>query len=1188
MKRIVTLLLLALVTSPVYAGFGGYLKQSTAKVIKFGPMVDKTDGVTAESTLTNHAAHIKLSKNGGDFAAKNDATVNAHDEDGYWDVSLNTTDTGTLGTLVVKWSDPNAVPKRMDYQIVTANYYDTVCGTDKFTVDVEEIANSANGVSNIVEQFYTHWATYWNDPNSIPNVRLVAIADAAGILTASGGGSTIQTDTSGFVKVSSGTGTGQVSLSSGTVTTGTNNDKTGYGLADSAITTAKFAAGAINAAAIATDALGSDELAATAVAEVAGAVWDIALASHSTEDSVGNVLNNLVVEDAGGLYQFTANTLELGPGGGAEAAAIADAVWDEVRTDHVTASTFGQGVASVQGNVTGSMAGSVASVTAGVTLADGALTVAKIADAAITAPKIANNAIGAAQISAGGTGAIADAVWDEVRTGHTTASTFGEGVASVQGSVTGPVASVAGAVGSVTAGVSLADNAITAAKIATDAIGADELAAGGLAEIADATWDELITGHTTNDSFANVLDDLTEDDAGAYRFNANALEMGPSGGSSAAAIADAVWDELRADHTTASTFGQGSASVQGNVTGSVGSVTGAVGSVTGAVASVTNGVTLADGAVTVAKIADNAITSAKIATDAIGSAQLAATATAEEADAIWDEVRSGHTTAGTFGQGSASVQGNVTGSVASVTAGVTLADDAITAAKIAVDAIGSSELAASGAAELADATWDEVRTGHTTADSYGKVLNDVTELDSTIYRFTTNALEMGPGGGATAPAIADAVWDEVRSGHVTSGTFGQGSASVQGNITGSVTSVTGAVGSVTAGVSLADSAITGAKYDGTTAVAQTGNTFTRLGAPAGASVSADIAAVQVIEEKLNGMVEADGGVYRYTTNALEQGPGGGATEAAIADAVWNEARAGHTTGGSFGEGVASVQGNLTGSVESVTSGVTVTLNNDKSDYTITNGSLSAAKFDNSTAFAQTGDTFARLGAPAGSNVSADVATLDTMLDKFNGMVELDGSVYRYTTNSVEQAPTGGGGSAGTIADAVWDEVRTDHTTAGTFGQGSASVQGSVTGSVASVTGAVGSVTAGVTLASSAITSATFAAGAITAAAIATDAIGSDELGATGLAELADAVWDEIITGHTGDDSFANIIDDLTELDSGIYRFTLNSLENAPSGSSITDWTAGEREQIRSAIGVNGTKTTAIGGQLQAIRQSLWK
>ena len=49
-------------------------------------------------------------------------------------------------------------------------------------------------------------------------------------------------------------------------------------------------------------------------------------------------------------------------------------------------------------------------------------------------------------------------------------------------------------------------------------------------------------------------------------------------------------------------------------------------------------------------------------------------------------------------------------------------------------------------------------------------------------------------------AIADEIWDELRAGHVIAGSFGQGSASVQGNVTGSVASVIGAVGSVAGNV----------------------------------------------------------------------------------------------------------------------------------------------------------------------------------------------------------------------------------------------------------------------------------------------------------------------------------------------------------------------------------------------------
>jgi len=56
-----------------------------------------------------------------------------------------------------------------------------------------------------------------------------------------------------------------------------------------------------------------------------------------------------------------------------------------------------------------------------------------------------------------------------------------------------------------------------------------------------------------------------------------------------------------------------------------------------------------------------------------------------------------------------------------------------------------------------------------------------------------------------------------------------------------------------------------------------------------------------------------------------------------------------------------------------------------------------------------------------------------------------------------------------------------------------------------------------------------------------------------------------------------------ELDGAVYRFTANALEEGPVPESSTDWTSGEAQQIRSALGIDGTKTTATGGQLQDVR-----
>lgn len=85
---------------------------------------------------------------------------------------------------------------------------------------------------------------------------------------------------------------------------------------------------------------------------------------------------------------------------------------------------------------------------------------------------------------------------------------------------------------------------------------------------------------------------------------------------------------------------------------------------------------------------------------------------------------------------------------------VELDNDVITAASIAANAIGASELAADAAGEIADAVWDEALSAHQTAGTTGEALED--------------AAAAGP----SAATIADAVWDEALSGHLTAGSTG--------------------------------------------------------------------------------------------------------------------------------------------------------------------------------------------------------------------------------------------------------------------------------------------------------------------------------------------------------------------------------------------------------------------------------
>lgn len=116
-----------------------WLKQGTAVTVKLGPFVDDADGVTALTALTISQADIRLSKNGGDIAQTNNATGATHDELGYYDVPLDTTDTATLGALRVLVSESGALPVWADFMVVPANVWDSLFGADKLQVHADEI-----------------------------------------------------------------------------------------------------------------------------------------------------------------------------------------------------------------------------------------------------------------------------------------------------------------------------------------------------------------------------------------------------------------------------------------------------------------------------------------------------------------------------------------------------------------------------------------------------------------------------------------------------------------------------------------------------------------------------------------------------------------------------------------------------------------------------------------------------------------------------------------------------------------------------------------------------------------------------------------------------------------------------------------------------------------------------------------
>ncbi len=120
-----------------------WIKQSTASTIKLGPFLDDTDGKTPETGLTISQADIRISKNGGAFAQSNNIAGATHNENGYYDVPLNATDTNTLGTFRVAVLKTGALPVWQDYMVVPANVWDSMFGASTLNVNVSTLSSGA-------------------------------------------------------------------------------------------------------------------------------------------------------------------------------------------------------------------------------------------------------------------------------------------------------------------------------------------------------------------------------------------------------------------------------------------------------------------------------------------------------------------------------------------------------------------------------------------------------------------------------------------------------------------------------------------------------------------------------------------------------------------------------------------------------------------------------------------------------------------------------------------------------------------------------------------------------------------------------------------------------------------------------------------------------------------------------------
>ena len=170
-----------------------WLKQSTSVDVPIGPFVDATDGVTAETALTITQPDVRLKKNAGAWAQKAAAQTLTHEENGYYEVTLDATDTNTLGLLRLAVSESGALPIWEDFLVVTANVYDSLFSTDVLDVSVTQVNGAAQTAT--LDTLKTDTAAILVDTGTTLDARIPAAlvggrmdasvgANAAGVITA--------------------------------------------------------------------------------------------------------------------------------------------------------------------------------------------------------------------------------------------------------------------------------------------------------------------------------------------------------------------------------------------------------------------------------------------------------------------------------------------------------------------------------------------------------------------------------------------------------------------------------------------------------------------------------------------------------------------------------------------------------------------------------------------------------------------------------------------------------------------------------------------------------------------------------------------------------------------------------------------------------------------------------------------
>lgn len=163
-----------------------FLRQSTAVDIPLGPFVSNADAVTPQTALTIAQADVRLKKGGGAWAQKSDTTTAAHEENGWYEVPLNTTDTDTLGLLVVAVNESGALPVWREFQVVTQGMYDALFGAegDVYQALVSLVDDNGGSADRYTVLFLKNGQPVTTGFTGTPQIQVVKAADGTDLIAA--------------------------------------------------------------------------------------------------------------------------------------------------------------------------------------------------------------------------------------------------------------------------------------------------------------------------------------------------------------------------------------------------------------------------------------------------------------------------------------------------------------------------------------------------------------------------------------------------------------------------------------------------------------------------------------------------------------------------------------------------------------------------------------------------------------------------------------------------------------------------------------------------------------------------------------------------------------------------------------------------------------------------------------------